>query len=151
MEVILKKDIPNVGEEFEVIKVSLGYARNYLLPNKLAIEATKTALAALEKKRSEIEQKQTEKKAAFEAMAKDLADKEFVILADAGPEGKLFGAVTSSVIAEALLDQAKVEIDKRKIHLAESIKLVGDYQVAIKLFQDVNAHIKIKVEAKKQG
>jgi len=151
MEVILKKDIPNVGEEFEVIKVSLGYARNYLLPNKLAIEATKTALAALDKKRSEIEQKQVQKKAGFEAMAKDLADKEFVIVADAGPEGKLFGAVTSTLIAEALLDQAKVEIDKRKIHLAEAIKLVGDYQVEIKLFQDVNVQIKIKVEAKKQG
>lgn len=129
-------------------EVADGYARNYLLPRKLAIPASPPAMAAAEKRREQRENELERKKAEMQALAEKLAALEFMVEADVGEEGKLFGSVTASDIAEAVKRTAGIELDKRKIDLSEPIKIIGDYTVQAKLFQDVAAALKIKVSAK---
>ncbi|MFC1637478.1 50S ribosomal protein L9 [Candidatus Margulisiibacteriota bacterium] len=148
MKVILYKAVPDLGEEDSLVDVSEGYARNYLLPKKLAATATPAALASLEKRRAANEKKLAEKKAEFEAMAQKLSELELSIATDAGEGGKLFGSVTTQDIAVAIQSAAQVEIDKKRIELAEPIRLVGEYSVPVKLFQDITAQLKVKVTPK---
>lgn len=135
-------------EDDRIEKVSEGYARNYLLPRRLAILATPKAEALVEKrkekKQAEVEKKKTE----LRAVAEKLAAAEIVIMADAGEGGKLFGSITTADIVKAVKETLGVEIDKRKVIIVDSIKMIGDYKVQVKLFHDLFAPLAIKVAAR---
>jgi large subunit ribosomal protein L9 len=145
MKVILYRDVPSLGEEDSLVDVSEGYARNYLLPKKLAGPATPAALSSLEKRRVEKEKKMSEKKAEFEELARRLSSLELSIPVDAGEGGKLFGSVTTQDIAVAIQSAAQIDVDKKKIELSEPIKIVGEYSIPLKLFADITAELKVKV------
>jgi len=148
MKIVVLKEVPGLGYEDDVADVSEGYARNYLLPRKLAEQATPAALAGVEKRKEDRERKLAEKRTEFSAQAETLAAQEITIGMDAGEEGKLFGSVTPQMIAEAIKAACEIKIDKRKIELTDPIKLVGDYTVTVKLFRDITAKLKVKVSAK---
>ncbi|MFH1684369.1 MAG: 50S ribosomal protein L9 [Candidatus Margulisiibacteriota bacterium] len=148
MKVILYKEVPKLGEEDSLVDVSAGYARNYLLPKKLAGPATVATLKALEKRQAERKKGMEAKRAELEELAKKLSSIEVLITADAGEGGKLFGSVTSQDIAAEASKLAGVDIDKRKIELDEPLKALGEYSVPIKLYQDIAAKIKVKVVSK---
>jgi large subunit ribosomal protein L9 len=151
MKVVLRKDLSNLGEEDSLIDVSSGYARNYLFPRKLAVPATPAEVAALEKRKAGREKKLAAKRAEHEELAQKLSSLEVSIPVDAGESGKLFGSVTSQDIAVAVQAAAQIDIDKKKIELAEPIKVIGQYSVPVKLFQDVSATLKVNIEARKSG
>jgi large subunit ribosomal protein L9 len=148
MKVILLKEVPDLGDQDNLVDVSEGYARNYLFPRKLAGQATPKAIAELEKRKEEVEQQLAAKRAGLEELAKKIAELEIVIPADTGEGGKLFGSITTQDVAIGLSKELGIEIDKRKIVLGETIKLVGEYPVLVKLYREINAHLKIKVVTK---
>jgi len=135
-------------EDDRIEDVSDGYARNYLLPRKVAVPATTPALAAAEKRKEKKTAELGQKRTDMQLLAEKLASLEFEIKADTGEGGKLFGSVTSSDIAEAVKRTAGVEFDRKKIELNEPLKIVGDYTVSAKLFQDVTATLRVKVTPK---
>ncbi|HKP19591.1 MAG TPA: 50S ribosomal protein L9 [Gaiellaceae bacterium] len=145
MEVILLKDVEKVGLRGEVVDVARGYARNYLLPRRLAEPATAGRVAEL-RKRAELRSRQ--EAGSFE-QARELATKleqaELRFEAKAGPTGSLFGSVTATDVADELWRVAKVRVDRRKIELAEPIKRVGRYQVPVELFTDVTVDVRTLV------
>ena len=135
-------------EDDRIEAVSDGYARNYLLPRKLAVLATPEAIAAVEKRGEKKKTELEKKKAEMQTLAEKLSTLEIVVAADAGEGGKLFGSVTSSDIAEAVKRSSGVELDRKKIELEEPLKVVGEYSVPVRLFQDITATLKLKVSAK---
>jgi len=135
-------------EEDRLADVSDGYARNYLLPKKLAILATPEAVKQMGKRAEANRQKREEQKKKAEELSEKLSSKEVIIKADAGEEGKLFGSVTTMDVAKAVLDTFGEDIDKKKINLNEHIKTLGEYIASVKLHADVVAHLKIRVEKK---
>ena len=146
MEVILKEDVANVGFRGEVVKVADGYARNYLLPRKLAMQATAANKAVIEQMKAAAARRSATEKAQAEAL---LARLEPVVLSftrKSGEQGHLFGSVTSADIAHELETQG-FEVDRRKIQLGDAIKGLGDYKVAIRLHREVTAHVTVKVLA----
>ncbi len=145
MKVILLDNIKGVGKKDEVINASDGYARNFLFPKNLAVEANKENMAKWQaKKDSKQHQKDLEKEAALE-MAKKLKDITITIAVKAGENGKIFSGVTAKEISENLKEQCKMEIDKKKIVLTEPIKTLGNFQVEIKLYEGVTGKLKIQV------
>jgi large subunit ribosomal protein L9 len=145
MEVILKEDVPKLGHRGEVVKVAEGYGRNYLLPHKLAIEATAANRAVIEQMKQSAIRKSAVEKADSEALAKQLEGVTLAFQRKAGEKDHLFGSVTSSDIAEALERQG-FNIDRRKIQLHEPLKSLGEFDVPIKLHRDVTTRIKVTVE-----
>ena len=146
MKVILLKDVKGQGKKGEIVNVSDGYARNYLFPRNLAQEATAQNLnSAQVKQEAAAHKKEMEKKNAQE-MAKQLENKGVVIKAKCGSTGRLFGAITNAEIAEALNQQTGLELDKKKVVLANPIKELGEYTVTVKLHAGVQATIGLKVE-----
>ena len=146
MKVILLKDVKGQGKKGEIVNVSDGYARNYLFPRNLAQEATAQNLnSAQAKQEAAAHKKEMEKKNAQE-MAKQLENKGVVIKAKCGSTGRLFGAITNAEIAEALNQQTGLELDKKKVVLANPIKELGEYTVTVKLYAGVQATIGLKVE-----
>ncbi len=146
MQVILREDIENLGKIGDLVKVADGYARNYLVPKKKAIEATSDNVHAMDhaKKMVADRLRKVKKEAAAEAdQIKGLAVE---IRAKVGEEGKLFGSVTSMDIADAMKAKG-VNVDKRKIALEEPIKRVGEYTITVKLHADVSADFKVTVVA----
>ncbi len=146
MQVILREDIDKLGKIGDLIKVADGYARNFLVPNKKAIEATPKNLHAMEHAKKMVSDRirKLKKEAAVEAdRIKGIT---VTIKAKVGEEGKLFGSVTSMDIADAVKAQG-VELDKRRIVLDEPIKRLGEYTIAVKLHADVQADIKVTVVA----
>ncbi len=149
MQVILLQDVRGIGKAGEVKKVSDGHARNFLIPKKLAMEATDANLKALEKKRAEIEARRAlDRQVALDLKAKIDAADPVVVEARGGDGGRLFGAVTSKDIAEAVEKQFRLELDKKKIDLDTPIKQAGLTEVTLRLFQDVSAKLKVNVVAK---
>ncbi|NLY43775.1 MAG: 50S ribosomal protein L9 [Clostridiaceae bacterium] len=149
MKVILKEDIKGKGKKGELVNVSDGYARNYLLPKGLAVEATKTNINALEiQKQSQARKKEKEKQLAQE-LAEKLSRSTITIKAKAGENGKLFGSITSKDIADALQAQYKIDIDKKKIHLQESIKMLGVAEVEVRVYPEITAKLKVNVVEEK--
>lgn len=145
MQVILLKDVKGQGKAGQVVKVSDGYARNMLLPKKLAMEATDANIKALEKKKAEEEaQRAADKKAAEEIKAKVEA-KTVTLKAKGGENGRLFGAVTSQDIADAIKNDLGIEVDKKKIDLSAPIKQAGITEVTLKLFPGIQAKCKVNV------
>lgn len=148
MKVILLQDIKNVGRKEQVIEANDGYARNYLFPKKLAIEASKDNMLKLQaKKTAEANKKKAEIEANKE-IAKKIEKIELQIKAKAGENGKIFGGITSKEIAEELKIQYKFEIDKKKIVLKETIKNLGRFSAEIKFGDGINAKLTINVQSK---
>jgi large subunit ribosomal protein L9 len=144
MKVILREDIEKLGKAGEVVKVADGYGRNYLIPRNLAALANVRNMKALDHNRRVIETRAKKTRKAAEEVASVLSSKSLVIAAKAGEEGKLFGAVTSRDIAEALGKEG-VQVDRKSIQLADPIKQVGDYRVKVRVAADVVSEISVSV------
>ena len=145
MKVILLKDVKNQGKKDEIINVSDGYARNFLFPQKLAVEATNGASKEIERKRAAEQAREAERRAAAEKTAAFLRGKVITVAVRCGEKGRLYGAVTGQEVADALEKQQGVTVDKRKIELKESIRQVGDYEVEVKVYPEITAKMKLKV------
>jgi len=145
MEVILKEDVPQLGQRGDVVKVAEGYGRNYLLPRKLAIEATKANKVVIEQMKQSAVRRSAVEKADSEALAKQLEAVSLTFQRKAGEKDHLFGSVTSSDIAEAL-EHKGFNIDRRKIQLHDPLKSIGEFDVPIKLHRDVTSRVKVVVE-----
>jgi len=146
MEVILREHVDNVGRRGEVVKVADGYARNYLLPRKLALLATETNKKQIERERAKFDAREAEERKVAEAAAGRMSGVEVVLARRVGETEALYGSVTSADIAEALAARG-FDVDRRKIQLHESIKKLGEYDVPVRLQRDVTATIKVKVVA----
>ena len=149
MEVILREHVDNVGRRGEVVKVADGYARNYLLPRKLALLATDGNKKQIERERAKFDALEAEEQKVAEALAGRLAGVEIAIARKVGETEALYGSVTTSDIAEALAAKG-FDIDRRKMQLAEPIKKLGEYDLPVKLHRDVITHLKVKVVAEGQ-
>ena len=145
MKVILLSDIKGVGKKDEIINAADGYARNYLLPKKLAVEANAENMTKLNNKKEAASFKKDVEKQNAEELAKKLKGIMLKLRVKAGENGKIFGGITSKEISENLKAQYGFEVDKKKIELKETIKALGEYNVPIKLFEGVVADLKIQV------
>jgi len=146
MEVILREHVDNVGRRGEVVKVADGYARNYLLPRKLALLATENNKKQIERERAKFDAKESEERKIAEAMAGRLTNVEVTVARKVGETEALYGSVTTADIAEALSAKG-FDVDRRKIQLHEPIKKLGEFDVPVRLQRDVTATIKVKVVA----
>lgn len=146
MQVILREDVDNLGKIGDLVKVKPGYARNFLVPSKKAIEATPKNMKAMEHAKKMVSDRLRTLKKTAAADAENIKALSLVIKAKVGEEGKLFGSVTSMDIADAAAAKG-VTIDKRKIMLEEPIKRLGDFTVQVKLPADVVADLKVTVSA----
>jgi large subunit ribosomal protein L9 len=145
MEVILKEDINKLGHRGDVVKVADGYGRNYLLPQKLAIEATVANKSVIEQMKGSAARKSAKEKVDAEAFSTQLSEVELVFERKVGENDHLFGSVTSGDIAHEL--EAKgFKVDRRKISLDEPLKSLGEYHVPVKLHREVTAHVKVVVK-----
>jgi large subunit ribosomal protein L9 len=145
MEVILKEDVPKLGARGEVVKVAEGYGRNYLLPRKLAIEATAANRAVIEQMKQASARRAERERADAQALAGNFEGVSLTFYRKAGEREHLFGSVTSGDIAEEL-EQRGFNVDRRKIVLPEPIKTVGEFTVPIRLHKDVATSVKVVVE-----
>jgi large subunit ribosomal protein L9 len=146
MEVILREHVDNLGRRGEIVKVADGYARNYLLPRKLALLATDGNKKQIERERAKFDVKEADEQNAAQAIADRMANVEVVVARKVGETEALYGSVTTADITEALAAKG-FEIDRRKLQLVEPIKRLGEYDVVLKLHRDVTAHVKVKVVA----
>jgi large subunit ribosomal protein L9 len=146
MEVILREHVDNLGRRGEVVKVADGYARNYLLPRKLALLATDGNKKQIERERAKFEVKEAEEQKIAQAMADRLATLEIVIPRKVGETDALYGSVTTADIADGLAANG-FEIERRKIQLREPIKQLGEFEIPVRLHRDVAAKVKVKVVA----
>ena len=146
MEVILREHVDNLGRRGDLVKVADGYARNYLLPRKLALLPTDGNRKQIERERAKFEIKELEEQKAAQAVAERIAAIEIEIARRVGETDVLFGSVTSADVAEALAAKG-FELDRRKLQLADPIKRLGEFEVPIKLHRDVTATLKVRVVA----
>ncbi len=146
MEIILLQDVKALGKKGEVVKVNDGYARNFILPKRLGVEANSKNMNDLKLQKANEEKVAAERLAEARALADELKDKEIVLNLKLGDGGKTFGSVSSKEIAEAAKTQLGYDIDKKKIQLKESIKSLGVHNVGIKLHPKVTAELKVKVQ-----
>jgi large subunit ribosomal protein L9 len=144
MEVILKEHVENLGRRGDIVKVAEGYARNYLLPRKLALAVTESNRRQIERERKIAEARDAEDRTRAEAVASRLGNVEISIARRVGENDTLYGSVTAADIAEALVKQG-FEIDKRRVQLAEPLKQLGEVTVPIKIHRDVTAQVKVAV------
>ena len=147
MIVILNKDIKGTGKAGDVVKVSDGYARNMLIPKGWATEATEVKVRSLEKQKAVAAEKKAQEKAQAQAHAEKIKALSVTIKTKAGDGGKIFGSITSKDIAEALKEQHKITVDKKKIQLANPIKMTGELDVAITLYPEVSTTLKVIIVA----
>lgn len=145
MEIILQEDVDKLGNRGQVVTVAEGYARNYLLPRKLAVPADKGNMKRLEKMRAAFAKKEATERESAQKQAELLAAVTLKMTRKAGENDQLFGSVTTADISDALATQGYT-IDKRKIQLDDAIKVVGEFPITIKLFRDVTATVKLTVE-----
>ena len=146
MEVILREHVEHLGKRGEIVKVADGYARNYLLPRKLALLVTAGNKKQIERERVKFDAKEAEEKKVAEAMAARLATVELVIPRRVGETDALYGSVTTTDIGEALAAKG-FDVDRRRLQLAEPIKRISDVEVPVKLHRDVTATVKVRVVA----
>lgn len=144
MQIILQEDVEKLGNRGELVDVAEGYARNFLLPRKLALEATAGNLKRLEKMRANFAKKEASEKESAGTLAGLLANVSIEVTRKAGDEDHLFGSVTTQDIAEGLAAKGYT-VDKRKIQLAEPIKTIGEFDVPVKLHREVSANVKVIV------
>ena len=147
MKLVLRSDVDGVGKRGDIVDVADGYARNYLVPKGLAMKATKGVVAQAESMRRAREVKETRDREAAQAVAAQLGSKALEVKARAGEGGKLFGSVTAADIADAIQAQTGIEVDRRKVDLAEPIRELGDADVTVKLHTDVAVGVVVHVVA----
>jgi large subunit ribosomal protein L9 len=145
MKIILNADVYNLGEEGDIREVARGYARNYLFPKNLAVNYSKQNLAIFEGRKAAIAKRREEKRNNALSLKEKIDGMEIVIKMNTGNNGKLFGSVTTSMIAEEL-DKLGIQLEKKKIDIAsQAIKMVGTYPVRVKLYENHDAELKLKV------
>ncbi len=147
MEVILKEDVTKLGHRGDVVKVADGYGRNYLLPGKLAIEATPANKAVIEQMKGSAIRKSAKEKTEAELLSAQLDAIELTFERKVGDGEHLFGSVTSSDIAHALEEKGFTTVDRRKISLEEPLRSLGEFHVPVKLHREVTAHVKVTVKS----
>ena len=147
MKVILLKDIKGTGKKDQILEVSDGFGRNYLLPRKLAVEATSEALNSIEKSKQAAKHREDVKKNDAETAARELKGKTVTVKVRAGENGRLYGSITTQEIADALKAQHGVELDKRKIELDEKVTNVGQTTITVKLYAGVATKMNLVIEA----
>lgn len=145
MEVILKEDVPKLGARGDVVRVAEGYGRNFLLPQKLAVEATHANKAVIEQMKAAALRRSAKEKNQAEELAQQFDGVSVSFERRAGEHEQLFGSVTSSDIAEAL-EKKGFNLDRRKIQLHEPLKTLGEFTVPVRLHKDVTAHLKVVIE-----
>ncbi len=146
MKVILLKDVKGTGVKGDVVNVSDGYARNFLFPKGLAVEATKSNLNELKNKERAQQKRIEQEKQEARELAKKISDITLVIKAKSGENGKLFGSVTNKEIAQELKKQHNITIDRKKIVLDEPIKQLGQMELEVKLYPEISGKLTVKVE-----
>lgn len=146
MKIILLQDVKSLGKKGEIIDANDGYARNYILPKKLGLEANTKNMNDLKLQRANEEKKAQDLLEAATHFAEEMGQKEVVVTMKAGEGGRVFGSVSSKEIAQAAKEQCHMEIDKKKIQLPEAIKSFGVYEVSVKLHPKVVGKLKVKVE-----
>ena len=146
MEVILREHVDNLGRRGEIVKVADGYARNYLLPRKLALLATDGNKKQVERERAKFDAREADEQHAAQAIADRMANIEVIIARKVGETEALYGSVTSADVAEALAAKG-FDLDRRKLQLVEPIKKLGEYEVPLKLHRDVTTKVKVRVVA----
>ena len=146
MKVILLQDVKGKGKKGQMLEVSDGYARNFMLPRKIAIEATPDAINTMRMNDKATQERIAKEKAEAMAISKQLREMTVPVTAKGGGAGRLFGSVTNQEIADALEKQSGIKLDKRKIAIAEPIKSVGTYTVTCKLGYEITAPLTIKIE-----
>ena len=145
MKVILLQDVKGKGKKGQILEVSDGYARNFMLPKKMAIEATADAINTVKMNDKATQERIAREKAAALEISKKLREMTLTVTAKGGGNGRLFGSVTNQEIADALAKQG-IKLDKRKIVISDSIKNVGTYTVTCKLGYEINAPLTVKIE-----
>jgi large subunit ribosomal protein L9 len=149
MEVILREHVEHLGVRGDVVKVTPGYARNYLLPRKLALAVTENNKRQIEREKKLAEARDMEEKSAAEAVAARMGALDIAIARRTGENDALYGSVTSADIAQALKDQG-FEVDKRKVQLPDPIKALGESTIAVKIHREVTAQVKVRVVSDKK-
>jgi large subunit ribosomal protein L9 len=144
MEVILREHVENLGQRGDVVKVAAGYARNYLLPRKLALPVTNENRRQIERERKVAEAREMVERQDAEAISARMAELELSFARRVGENDTLYGSVTSADIADALVERS-FDVEKRKVHLHEPLKQLGEFSVPVKLHRDVTAQLKVKV------
>ena len=144
MKVLLKSDVPKIGKKGELLDVKEGYARNFLIPNGLAIEATGGTMKQYEEEKKAGDRRKAKEKEDAQALAAKFKGTTITLRHKAGEEGRLFGSITSAEVAEAL-KQKGFEIDKKQVHLDEPIRLLGKHEAKVKLHSEVTATLNVEV------
>src|SRR5919205_28800 len=145
-KVLLREDVDDLGARGEIVRVRSGYARNYLLPRNLAVEATAGNVKGIEQERAALLKKEAKERATAEAQSQQMGSLELEFRRKAGEQGALYGSVTSMDIAEELKERG-YEIDRHRIHLREPLKRVGEYTVPVRLHREVSIELPVKVAA----
>ena len=149
MQIILQEDVEKLGHRGDIVTVKPGYARNFLLPQRLAVEASAGNLKAIERMRTSLGKKTATELEAAQKQAALLNGVALKFTRKTGENDQMFGSVTSADVAEGLTAQG-FKIDKRNVHLAEAIRAIGEYPVTIKVFRDITAEVKVHVEKEAQ-
>ena len=147
MKVILKQDVKGLGKKEQMVEASDGYARNFLLPRGLAVEATSSNVNIMKTKKEAEAQKKDREISQAKELAKKIKDITVTLKVKAGENGKLFGSITSKDVAEALKSQQKLDIDKKKLVMPDSLKAVGTFEVEVKLYSEINSKFTVKIES----
>ena len=148
MKVVLLQDVKAQGKKDQVVEVSDGYARNFLFPKKLAVPADAKVINDIKNKQSSAKHKEEVERENARALAKKLSETTIKLTAEAGSDGRFYGAITSKDIAEALKAQAGIEADKRKILLDSPIKAFGTYKIELKIYADISGKFNVSVTEK---
>src|SRR5436190_3264869 len=143
-KVLLREDVDDLGARGEIVRVRAGYARNYLLPRNLAVEASPGNAKGIEQERAALLRKEAKERATAESQSQQMGSLELEFKRKAGEQGALYGSVTSMDVAEALRERG-YEIDRHRIHLREPLKRLGDYTVPVRLHREVTMDLKIRV------
>ena len=146
MKVILKQDVKGLGKKESMIEASDGYARNYLIPRGLAVEATSSNMNVMKTKMEAEKSKRDRELAQAKALAEKVKNVTVVLKTKAGENGKLFGSITSKDISDMLKSSFNIDIDKKKINLTDAIKSLGTIEVEVKLFPGVSTKLTVKIE-----
>lgn len=146
MKVILKEDVKGLGKKESMVEVSDGYARNFLLPKGLAVEANSSNMNVMKSKQEAEKTKKAKELASAKALAEKLKDITLVIRTKAGENGKLFGSITNKDISDKLKADFKLDVDKKKINMHDAIKSLGTTEVEVKLYPEVSAKLAVKIE-----
>ncbi len=147
MKVILLQDVREMGKKDDIVNVSDGYARNFLFPRKLAAEATESAVKVIERKRAAERRHEAEARAAAEQTAAKLKNKVVILKAKCGEKGRLYGSVTAQEVADAIREGYEVEMDKRKVEIREPVRQLGDYEVILHIYPNVNTRMILRVKS----